>query len=121
MMLELLEFHSERIVELRHRAGQHDRLPARVHVNDRKAVLAGKSFEGFDVGRIGAELSVVFLMSQMTFGLIAGSYLAHSLLQLFVLAMAQDDRHFQSLAGVGLSNRSCARQWFSLATDEPIF
>jgi hypothetical protein len=120
-MLEFLELHAKGVIELSHGAGEHDVSPPRVLVDDGETVLVGELFDSLDVRRVGAELLVILIVGQVALGFVAGGYFAGLLLQLFMLAMPQDQSDFQPFARIGLADRSCSRQWFPLATDERIF
>jgi len=120
-MFELLELHAKGVIELSHGAGEHDVPPPRVLVDDGETVVIGELFDSLDVRRVGAELLVILIMGQVPLGFVAGGDFADPFLQLFMLAMPQDQSDFQPFARIGLSDRSCTRQWFPLATDERIF
>ena len=55
-ILEPLQVHAERGVELRHRARQHDGAPAGMLLNDGEPVRRGKFLDRGDVVGVGAEL-----------------------------------------------------------------
>jgi hypothetical protein len=120
-MFELLELHAKGVIELSHGAGEHNVSPPRVLVDDGETVLVGELFDSLDVRRVGPELLVVFVVGQVVLGFVSGGYFADPFLQLFMLAMPQDQSDLQPFARIGLSDRSCSRQWFPLATDERIF
>ena len=71
-MLELLEHHTESVIELSHAAGEHHVPPARVLVDNGKAVLVRELLDGLDIGRGRPELLVVLVMGQVTLGLVTG-------------------------------------------------
>src|SRR5580704_13150266 len=120
-MFELLELHAKGVIELSNSAGEHDVSPPRVLVDDGETVLVGELFDSLDVRRVGPELLVILLVGQVALGFVAGGYFADPFLQLFMLAMPQDQSDLQPFTRIGLSDRSCSRQWFPLATDERIF
>ena len=59
-MLELLQVDAKGVIELRHGAGEHDRVAGRVLVDDGETVLVGELFDSLNVRRVGPELLVVF-------------------------------------------------------------
>jgi hypothetical protein len=92
-----------------------------VLLDDGKAVLVGELPDGMHIVRVRAELLVILIMGQVALGLVAGGYFADPFLQLIMLTMPQDQSDFQPFRRIGLADRTCARQWFPLATDERIF
>ena len=119
-MLELLQIHAKSIIELGDCAGEHDRTPACVLLDDGKTVLVRELLYGLDVGRVRPELVVVFLMGQVTLGLVAGGDFPDPFLQCVMLTMAQDQGNLQPLRRVGFPGRMCAWQWLPLATNQRI-
>ncbi len=79
-MLELLQVHAKSVIELGDCAGEHDRPSALVLLDDGQTVLVCELFDSLDVGRVRPELTVVFLMGQVTLGIVAGGYLSDPLL-----------------------------------------
>ena len=120
-MFEFLELHAKGVIELSHSAGEHDMSPSCVLVDDGETVLIGELFYSLNVRRVGPELLVILLVGQVALGFVAGCYFAHLFLQLFMLAMPRNQSDLQPFARIGLSDRSCSRQWFPLATDKRIF
>jgi hypothetical protein len=117
-MFELLQLYAKGVIELGHGARDHDVSSARVLVYDGETVLVGELFDSLDVRRVGPELLIILFVGQVALGFIAGGYFADPFLQLFMLAMPQDQSDFQPFCRISLSDRSRARQWFPLATDE---
>jgi hypothetical protein len=103
-MFELLELHAKGVIELSHGAGEHDVSPPRVLVDDGETVLVGELFDSLDVRRVGPELLVILLVGQVALGFVSGGYFADPFLQLFMLAMPQDQSDLQPLARIGLSD-----------------
>ncbi len=120
-MLELLQLHAKGVIELGHGAGEHDVSPPCVLLDDGETVLVGELFDCLDVRRVGAELLVILLVGQVALGFVAGSYFADPFLLMLMLAVPQHQVTSSRSARIGLSDRSCSRQWFPFATDERIF
>jgi hypothetical protein len=120
-MVELLQVDPESVVELGNGAGEHNRPPARVLLDDREAVLVRELPDRLEIGRIRPELLVVLLMGQVTLGFVTAGYFPHSLLQFVLLTMAEDHCDLQPFRGVCLRHCPGARQWRSLAADERFF
>jgi hypothetical protein len=66
-----LKIHTKRVIEPSNRAGEHDRPPALILLDDSKTVLVRKFFDGLNIGRLRPELLGIFLMRQVTLGLVS--------------------------------------------------
>ena len=73
-MLELLQVDAKSVIELGHGAGEHDRPPAQVLLDDGQTALVCEPFDGLEIGRIRPELLVVLLMRQVPLGLVSGGH-----------------------------------------------
>ena len=117
-MLEGLQVHLERIVELGNRAGEDDGPARRVFLDDRKAVGVGELPDKGDIGRVGAVLPSELLAAQMAIRALAPGQLRHSVLQRVAPANPQQHADFQPLRGIGLPDGARSPHWLSLATGE---
>src|SRR6516162_1507854 len=119
-ILIFLKIDTKRVIELRDGAGEHDRTPALVLLDNSKTVLMREFPNGLNVGRRSPELLGVFVMGQVALRFVASCDFPYPFLQRILLAMAQDHGDFQPFRRIGLSQSPCARQRRSLATDERI-
>jgi hypothetical protein len=104
-VLEALQVHPERRVELCDRSGQDDGTPARVFLNDRETMLGRKFFDRGNVAGRGTVLLVEFVPRGMAALPLTPSELPHPLCQLVGVVPPQQYGNLQALSGIGLADR----------------
>ena len=114
-ILELLQVDTERGIELRHRARQHDRAPARMFLYDGEPVRLRKFLDRGDVVRLGAELLVELLAGETAAGIFSPRELLDMLRQRRGIVAAEQDADLQPLGRIGLADGFCPRQRLALA------
>src|ERR1019366_4913889 len=109
-MLESLQIHAERGVELRHRSRQDDSTPPRMLLHDGEPMRVGEFLDGSDIGLARAELLIERLTTETGGVALSPRELPDMLRERAAIAAAQQHADFQPFRGIGLTDGRRAGQ-----------